>query len=83
MFFVEQPSHFDEPPNAKIMSAMASLIFESHLHCTKDNLSGLFYSCDVREREISGAKRRNYERFGRGGGKRRSVLVVGEGGDVV
>ena len=39
------------------MSAVASIIFESHLHCTKDNLPGLFYSCDVREREISGAKR--------------------------
>ena len=37
-------------------------------------------SCDAREGEISCAKRRNYERFRRGGGKRRSVLVVGEGG---
>ena len=56
------------------MSAMASIIFESHLHCTKDNLPGLFYSCDVREREISGAKRGNYERFRRGGRKREEVF---------
>mgnify|MGYP004525443175 CR=1 FL=1 len=56
------------------MSAVASIIFESHLHCTKDNLPGLFYSCDVREREISGAKRGDYERFRRGERKREEVF---------
>ena len=61
------------------MSAVASIIFESHLHCTKDNLSGLFYSCDAREGEISCAKRRNYERFGRGGGREEVFWLWGKG----
>ena len=32
-------NHSDEPLEAKIVSAKASTIFESHLHCTKSELA--------------------------------------------
>ena len=39
-------NHSDEPLKAKIMSAKASIIFKSHLHCTYMNLERIF--CLVR-----------------------------------
>ena len=35
-------NHSDEPPKAKIVSAMASTIFESHLHCTTIEFEQIF-----------------------------------------
>ena len=38
------PNHSDKPLKAKIVSAMASTIFESYLHCLEGNWNVLFCS---------------------------------------
>ena len=67
------------------MSAVASIIFESHLHCTKDNLPCLFfYSLCVGYGQTLVLVDLKLGREGRyPAQKRKSVLVVWGEGDMV